>query len=106
MELTLENRDEFENLIKSHDVVMVEFYSTWCPPCKMFRPILEEYMEDHPDDFCITVNTDNVKDIHKKYGVRTVPTLVFFKNGEVADTIDGYCEPEDLEETFEELREN
>lgn len=102
MELT--EKKELSQLIADNEFLMVFFYSTWCPPCRMLRPIIEEYMENNEDDLIICVNTDQIKDLHKTYGILNVPTILCIKNGKIIDTIDGYIEYEELEEYYQSLK--
>ncbi len=104
--MELVNREEYEQILKDNKVVFVCFYATWCPPCRMLKPILEEYMENYPDNLILTINTDNIKDIHKSYDIHNVPTILCFKNGEIVDTLDGYIEYEEIEEKFNDLLTN
>ncbi len=102
--MELEQREKLEQLIKENECLMVFFYSTWCPPCRMLRPIIEEYMENNEDDLIVCINTDQIKDLHKSYGVFNVPTILCIKNGEIVDTIDGYVEYEEIEERYNQLK--
>ncbi len=101
--MELEKREDYEVILKQNKVVFVCFYATWCPPCRMLKPILEEYMENYPDNLILTINTDNFKDIHKSYDIHNVPTILCFKNEEIVDTLDGYIEYEEIEDKFNEL---
>ena len=104
--MELENRNDYENIIKDNKVVFVCFYATWCPPCRMLKPILEEYMENYPDNLILTINTDVFKDIHKIYDIHNVPTILCFKEGNIEYTLDGYIEYEEIEEKYNELLGN
>lgn len=101
--MELLNREDYETILKENEVIFVFFYATWCPPCKMLKPIVEEYMENYPDNAFLLINTDNFKDIHKSYDIHSVPTILCFKNGEIVDTLDGYIEYEEIEDKFNEL---
>lgn len=101
--MELLNKEDYQTILKEHEVLFVVFYATWCPPCRMLRPILEEYMENNPDNFILTINTDNIKEIHKSYDIHNIPMILCIKNGEVVDTLDGYIEYEELEEKFTAL---
>ena len=83
--MELLNREDYETILKENEVIFVFFYATWCPPCKMLKPIVEEYMENYPDNAFLLINTDNFKDIHKSYDIHNVPTILCFKNGEIVD---------------------
>ncbi len=69
--------NNFDDLIKE-DIVLVDFYATWCGPCKMLSPILEDMSSTIN---IVKVDIDNMNDIARKYGVMAVPTLILFKNG-------------------------
>ena len=72
----LENESDFESLIKE-GVVLVDFYAEWCGPCKMMGKVLEEL----PEVNIVKVNTDEFQNLAMKFGVMSIPTLVFFKDG-------------------------
>lgn len=77
--------------------VVVDFWAPWCGPCKAIAPILEELAEEMGDAVKICkVNVDNNSDIAGKYEIRAIPTILIFKNGEVADTVVGLSSKEDL----------
>ncbi|SFV75348.1 Thioredoxin [hydrothermal vent metagenome] len=71
-------------------VSVVDFWAPWCGPCRMIAPVIEELAEDFAGKANICkVNTDEEQDIAVKYGIRSIPTIMFFKNGEVVDQIIG-----------------
>ena len=68
--------------------VVVDFYAAWCPPCRALAPLLDRFAEQHDDVKFVKVDTDADEDLSTRYGVRTIPTLVSFKDGqEVARAI-------------------
>lgn len=70
--------------------VVVDFWAPWCGPCRMLAPVIEELAEDFDGKAKICkVNTDEEQDIAIKYGIRSIPTLLFFKNGELVDQMVG-----------------
>ena len=77
--------ETFENdVIKSKDLILVDFWAEWCGPCKMIGPALEELSDEMKDDVKITkLNIDENPLTPQKYGVKGIPTLLLFKNGEV-----------------------
>lgn len=75
------NTDEFNDLvIDKKEKVLVDFYASWCGPCKMLSPILEEISKEVDVQIC-SVDVDNNFDLAKSYGVMSVPTLILFNNG-------------------------
>ena len=94
--LTSENFEE--EVLKSEKPVLVDFWATWCGPCKMIAPIVEEIAKEHEEDLKVgKVNVDEAADLAIKYDVVSIPTLVLFRNGKVTATIVGYREKEELE---------
>ena len=71
-------------------VTMVDFWAPWCGPCRMIAPVVEELAEEFDGKAKIVkVNTDEEQDIAVKQGVRSIPTIIFFKDGEQVDTMVG-----------------
>ncbi|PKL36655.1 thioredoxin [Candidatus Peregrinibacteria bacterium HGW-Peregrinibacteria-1] len=92
---TTENFDE--EVTKSSQPVMVDFYAEWCGPCKMLGPIIEELATEHADKWKIgKVNIDENHELAAKFGVQSIPTIVFIKDGEVVDKVVGFQSKEAL----------
>lgn len=72
------NKEKFEEVLNNNDKVLVDFFATWCPPCKALGPIVEDVAKDLTDVKVIKVNVDDEQDLAIKYGIMSVPTLVFF----------------------------
>jgi len=90
--LTLEN---FEQTVGSPDLTVVDFWATWCGPCKMIAPILEEIVNETGLSLG-KVNVDEQRPLAVKYRIQFIPTLVFFKNGKELGRVSGYREKKDL----------
>jgi len=74
-------------VIKSSNPVLVDFWAEWCAPCKQIGPILEEISEEKKDQISVVkIDIDNNPEIPSKYGVRGIPTLMIFKDGQLIDT--------------------
>jgi thioredoxin 1 len=83
------NSSNFDSTI-AEGVTLVDFWAPWCGPCRMIAPIIEEIAEDFDGKATISkVNTDEEQDIAIKYGIRSIPTLLFFKDGELVDQMIG-----------------
>jgi len=75
--------NDFNTLVNSEKPTLVDFWAQWCGPCRMMNPIIEEVKNDVGDSVTILkVDVDQNKEVAIKYGIRSIPTLILFKNGE------------------------
>ncbi|MDR3346110.1 MAG: thioredoxin [Campylobacteraceae bacterium] len=80
------NASNFDSVVKEGGVVLVDFWAPWCGPCRMIAPVIEELAKDFDGKAKICkVNTDEEQDIAVNYGIRSIPTILFFKDGELVD---------------------
>lgn len=97
------NDSNFDATI-AEGVTMVDFWAPWCGPCRMVAPIVDELVEDFSGKAKICkVNTDENQDIAVKYGIRSIPSILFFKNGEQVDTIVGAVAKQAFEQKLNDL---
>lgn len=86
----LEN-ENFKEVI-SNGVWIVDFYADWCGPCKMLGPVLEEL-----DNNVLKINVDSHEDLAREFGVMSIPTICFFKDGNLANKVVGFRSKDEIE---------
>ncbi len=105
-EVTTEN---FEGVLKEKNITVLDFWAPWCGPCKMLLPVIDSLYEDNKDKNITIgkVNVDMSGEIASKYGVRGVPTVMFFKDGEELKDkrVVGYRGKEEFQKVINELLE-
>ncbi len=98
---------EFLEYIKSADLVLVDFFATWCMPCKKLSPILEELSKeiDNFEVIKVDVETEELESIVKLHNIESLPTLVFYKNGDLQQhSIIGYNSKEQIKTFINRLK--
>ena len=76
----------FNELLQDSKLVIVDFWATWCGPCRMLSPILDQVEEEMPDQITVVkVNVDDADEIAAQYRIMSIPTLLLVKNGEIVD---------------------
>ena len=85
----INNAAEYDEIIKE-GTVLVDFFATWCGPCRMLAPVLEEIAEENPDLAVLKIDVDEVSELAIRYGIQAIPTLMLFKDGKHVETRKGY----------------
>ena len=84
------NKDNFQELVLNADIpVLVDFFATWCGPCKMIAPILEEIADEHPEIRVCKIDVDQESELTGQFGITSVPTLLVFRDGEMVSKTTG-----------------
>lgn len=99
MLLELTTIEQFNELI-TKGRVLVDFFATWCGPCKMLAPELVEFAERDPNITIVKVDVDKFNSLAAQYNVRAVPTLVYFNDGKIVRTTSGYMDVNSLINLF------
>lgn len=98
------NDANIADVLASGKPVVIDFWATWCGPCRVLGPTVEEVAEEYADKAIVAkCNVDDCEDISMKYGIRNIPTLVFIKNGEVVDRTVGVVSKQDIVSRIEKL---
>lgn len=96
------NENEFEATI-ANGVVLVDFFATWCGPCKMLTPVLEELSNELAGKMeIVKVDVDQSSNLAMRFGIMSVPTMLIFKNGEAVGTLQGYTPKQQLLEKLQQ----
>ncbi len=97
--------DNFKDIVDESDIVLVDFWAEWCGPCKMFAPIFEEVSEKHPDIVFGKVNTEQEQPLAAMFQIRSIPTLMIFREQIVIFAQPGMLPASALEEIIGKARE-
>lgn len=102
IELTQHN---FEETIKNNDIVLIDFWAPWCAPCRAFAPIFESVSEQHPDLVFAKVNTEEEQALAMHFQIRSIPTLMIFREQVILFAQPGMLPATALEEIIGKVRE-
>jgi thioredoxin 1 len=103
------NKDEFQQIIESETgLVLVDFWAEWCGPCKMLGPILEDITEEVEDVTVLKINVDNGDNasLSAEFGVRGIPTVIVFRDGEQVDKFVGLRQKAEIMSVIEKNTES
>ena len=103
MEVTITS-ENFASLKTGNMPLVVDFWATWCGPCRMVTPIIEELAKEYDGKLVVgKCDVEENEDLAAEYGIRNIPTILFFKNGEVVDKMVGAAAKAKIQEKFEAL---
>lgn len=94
----IEEKDFEKEVLQNNKMVVVDFFATWCMPCQMLIPVLEEIASEREELDIIEIDVDKARNLSMQYEIEAVPTMVIFKNGTQIDRIGGYYNKKELEE--------
>ena len=98
------NQVSLDEAISSGKPVLVDFWAEWCGPCRMVGPVVNELSDEYKNTAVIgKVNVDENGEISAKYGIRNIPTILFFKNGQLVDKIVGAAAKASFKEKLDSL---
>jgi thioredoxin 1 len=104
-EVTAVGSGNFENeVVQSNQAVVVDFWAEWCQPCKMLTPVLDKIAQNYAGRLkVVKCNVDENQDIATKYGVQSIPNLIFFKDGQIVNQAVGYMNESQLSTKVDEV---
>ena len=104
METVHFNQKSFAEAVASGKPVLADFFATWCGPCKMMAPIVDEIAQEFADKAIVgKIDVDECMELAEEFKISTVPTFAFFKNGVLVNQFSGLCSASDLEEMLNAL---
>ncbi|MDD6101898.1 MAG: thioredoxin [Clostridiales bacterium] len=98
MSVTEIESSNFEASVKSAVKVVVDCYAPWCGPCRMLAPVIEELADENENVKFFKLNVDNNEEVARKFGIMSIPTILYFENGALKEQMVGFRSKEDLEE--------
>ncbi|HOE94126.1 MAG TPA: thioredoxin [Candidatus Cryptobacteroides sp.] len=98
------NNKNFNDILASSRLVLVDFWASWCGPCRMLSPIVDDIAKEFEGKIEVAkCNIDDAEEVAAKYGIRSIPTLLFFKDGEVVDKTVGFVNKAEIEKRINNL---
>ena len=102
MEIIIKSAKEFDALINGDKLCVVDLFATWCGPCRMLAPIIESVANKSNGNYLVAkVDVDDVEEVAIRYGVNTIPTILYIKNGTLLEKTIGLVKEEQILNTIE-----
>ena len=102
--LELTKKDFDKEVLKSDIPVLVDFNATWCGPCRMLKPVLEELSEERTDYKIVSIDVDDNQELAKEYGILSIPCLIVFKDGKEIKRNVGFVPKDSINDMMEEIK--
>ncbi|MEW5758235.1 MAG: thioredoxin [Candidatus Omnitrophota bacterium] len=100
----LNNSNFKKEIIENKEIALVDFWANWCGPCKMIAPLIDEIAKDYDGKIKVAkLNIDDAADIASQYGIMSIPTLLFFKNGQVVGQVVGAISKSEIKEKINNI---
>ena len=94
-------KENFESVVTTDKPVLLDFWATWCGPCRMIAPVIEEIGDEHPEYVVGKINVDDESALASEFGIMSIPTLVVIKNGKITGQIVGVRPKDQILELLE-----
>ena len=98
------NDNEVDKLVKTNGITMVCLKAEWCGPCRIYSPMIKEFSDENQDISVVVLNVDESPSFATKHGIRSIPTTILFKNGQIITKIPGVIPKEKLQYYIDNLR--
>lgn len=100
--IEITNQNFEKEVIQSDKPVLVDFWAVWCPPCKKLSPVVDKIAEENSQIKVGKVNVDEQEELKERFSIMSIPTLIFFKNGEIVSTSLGAISKGEIEQIISE----
>ena len=99
--IEITSKEQFDEAVKSENLIIVDFWAVWCGPCRVLKPLLHKIAGEHPEIQLLTVDVDANWDLAAQYDINSIPAVFFFKNWEIVDSFVGVMPENEILEKIE-----